>query len=266
MALPYHAPVTMTDLVHLDRRDDGVALVVLTNGKVNSLSQALLSELRAVARALTDDPPGAVVVTGGDRIFAAGADIAEFGGPEVAGRITAAFHDTLDVIAAIPRFVIAAVSGYALGGGCELALACDYRIAGTRAVFGQPEILLGIIPGGGGTQRLARLVGPSRAKELCITGRQVKAQEALDIGLADEIVGEDPMPRALELAADIARGALAAQALAKRVIDAGLSMPLADGLAAERDAFVAAFRTDDSRVGVASFLEHGPGKAKFSGR
>ena len=97
-------------------------------------------------------------------------------------------HGALDAIAAIPRFVIASVSGYALGGGCELALACDYRIAGPRAVFGQPEILLGIIPGGGGTQRLARQVGPSRAKELCITGRQVKADEAVAIGLADEVV------------------------------------------------------------------------------
>ena len=135
-------------------------------------------ELRDAAGELTADPPGAVVVTGGERIFAAGADISEFGGPDEAGPITAGFHDALDAIAAIPRFVIAAVSGYALGGGCELALACDYRIAGPRAVFGQPEILLGIIPGGGGTQRLARLVGPSRAKELCLTGRQVKAEEA----------------------------------------------------------------------------------------
>ena len=116
----------------------------------------------------------------------------------------------------MPRFVIAAVSGYALGGGCELALACDYRIAGPRAVFGQPEILLGIIPGGGGTQRLARLVGPSRAKELCLTGRQVKAEEALRIGLADEVVDEDPMARALELAAEVASGPLVAQALPSR--------------------------------------------------
>ena len=126
--------------------------------------------------------------------------------------------------------MIAAVSGYALGGGCELALACDYRIAGERAVFGQPEILLGIIPGGGGTQRLARVVGASRAKELCLTGRQVKAEEALRIGLADEVVpGDELEARALALAAEVARGALVAQALAKRAIDEGLGLPLERG-------------------------------------
>ena len=256
----------MPELLTLDRRDDGVAVVTLANGKVNALSQALLRELRAAADELTVDPPGAVVVTGGERIFAAGADISEFGGPDEAGPITTAFHETLDAVAGIPRFVIAAVSGYALGGGCELALACDYRIAGPRAAFGQPEILLGIIPGGGGTQRLARVVGPSRAKELCLTGRQVKAEEALSIGLADEAVDGDPTGRAIELGAEVARGPLAAQAIAKRVIDAGLSGSLAEGLALERQGFVEVFRTEDSQVGVASFLEFGPGKAVFQGR
>ncbi len=236
------------------------------NGKVNALSQALLAELWAAAGELTADPPGAVVITGGERIFAAGADISEFGGADEAVPIATGIHGALDAVAAIPRFVIASVSGYALGGGCELALACDYRIAGPRAVFGQPEILLGIIPGGGGTQRLARLVGPSRAKELCITGRQVPAAEALRIGLADEVVDEDPMARALELAAEVARGPRQAQALLKGVIDGGLSMPLADGLRAEQAAFVEVFGTEDSRIGVASFLEHGPGKATFTGR
>ncbi|MET0145645.1 MAG: enoyl-CoA hydratase-related protein [Ilumatobacteraceae bacterium] len=256
----------MAELLTLDRRDDGVAVITLANGKVNALSGALLAELRAAADDLTTNPPGAVVVTGGARIFAAGADISEFGGADEAGPITAAFHGALDAVAAIPRFVIAAVSGYALGGGCELALACDYRVAGPRAVFGQPEILLGIIPGGGGTQRLARLVGASRAKELCLTGRQVKADEAGRLGLVDEVVDDDPMARALELAAEVARGPLIAQALTKQVIDDGLSMSLTDGLLAERAAFVEVFGTDDSRTGVASFLEHGPGKATFVGR
>lgn len=254
-------------LVRLERRADGVAVITLDHPKVNALSVALLGRLGAIAAELTADPPGAVVVTGGPRIFAAGAQIDEFGGPEEAAVITRAFHEALDALAALPRFVIAAVSGYALGGGCELALACDYRIAGERAVFGQPEILLGIIPGGGGTQRLARTVGASRAKELCLTGRQVKADEALRIGLADEVVpGDELEGRALALAAEVARGALVAQALTKQAIDEGLGLPLERGLAVERELFEASFRSEDSRIGVASFLEHGPGKAAFTGR
>ena len=257
----------MAELLTLERRPDGVALLTLANGKVNALSTGLLAEIRDAAADLTADPPGAVVITGGDRLFAAGADISQFGGPDEAATIGAAFHDALDAVAAIPRFVIAAVSGYALGGGCELALACDYRIASEKAVFGQPEILLGIIPGGGGTQRLPRLVGAGRAKEMCLTGRQVRADEALRIGLADEVVAPESLTeRALALAAEVAAGALSAQAICKRVIDAGLDAPLADGLSLERDAFVEVFHTDDARIGVASFLEHGPGKAAFTGR
>jgi len=255
----------MAELLTLEQRDDGVAVLTLRNGKVNALSGALVAELHEAAAELTVAPPGAVVVTGGERIFAAGADISEFGGADEAARITATIHGALDALAEVPRFVIASVSGYALGGGCELSLACDYRIAGPRAVFGQPEILLGVIPGGGGTQRLSRLVGPSRAKELCITGRQVKADEALRIGLADEVVDGDPFERALELAGEIAKGPLTAQALTKQAVDGGLSMSLADGLLLERELFVEVFHTDDSQTGVQSFLEHGPGKATFTG-
>ena len=255
----------MASLIDLQRRDNGVAVMTLQNGKVNALSGALVAELHDAARSLTDDPPGAVVVTGGEKIFAAGADISEFGGPDVAARITESIHGALDALAAVPRFVIASVSGYALGGGCELAIACDYRVAGPRAVFGQPEILLGVIPGGGGTQRLSRLVGASRAKELCLTGRQVKAEEALRIGLADEVVEGDPFERALELAAEVAKGPLTAQALTKRAIDEGVSKSLTDGLLLEREVFVEVFQTEDSQTGVKSFLEHGPGKATFTG-
>lgn len=257
----------MGELVLLERRDDGVALVTLNNPKVNALSQALLSDLHAVALELTANPAGAVVITGGERLFAAGADISEFGGAEAGRAIGEGFHRALNAVAAIPRFVIAAVSGYALGGGCELSLACDYRIAGERAVFGQPEILLGIIPGGGGTQRLARAVGNSRAKELMVTGRQVKAEEALRIGLADEVVpGEELLGRALALAAEVAKGAVQATAMVKRAVDEGTSLPLADGLALEVDLFEAVFRTEDSQIGVQSFLANGPGKAEFTGR
>jgi enoyl-CoA hydratase/carnithine racemase len=256
----------MGELVLVERRPDGVAVVTLNNPKVNALSQAMLGELQAVAEELTTNPPGAVVVTGGERIFAAGADISEFGDAEQARRITAGFHAALNAVAKIPRFVVAAVSGYALGGGCELALACDYRIVGERAVFGQPEVLLGIIPGGGGTQRLPRLIGSSKAKEMMITGRQVKAEEALRIGLADELVPSEALhERALALAAEVANGALQAQALIKRAVDDGLDAPLADGLKLERDLFEAIFHSSDSQVGVRSFVEHGPGKAQFTG-
>ena len=255
------------ELVRVERFDDGVAVVTLDNPKVNALSQAVLARLAEVAADLTADPPGAVVITGGERLFAAGADISEFGGPDEADRIGAGFHRALDAVAAIPRFVIAAVSGYALGGGCELALACDYRIAGEKAVFGQPEVLLGIIPGGGGTQRLSRAVGASRAKEMMITGRQVKADEALRIGLADEVVPNDQLhERARALAAEIARGAVVAQGLVKKAVDDGASLPLADALKLENKLFTESFRSDDSRIGVASFLANGPGKAEFTGR
>jgi enoyl-CoA hydratase/carnithine racemase len=257
----------MSNLVLLERRADGVAVVTLNHPKVNALSQALLAELREVALDLTSNPAGAVVITGGERLFAAGADISEFGGVEEGARITRGFHEALDAVAAIPRFVIGAISGYALGGGCELALACDYRIGGEKAVLGQPEVLLGIFPGGGGTQRLPRLVGPSRAKEIMITGRQVRSEEALRIGLLDEVVPNEQLhERAFALAAEVAKGARQAQALTKAAVDRGLDVSLADGLLIERTLFAEVFATDDSQIGVKSFLEHGPGKASFTGR
>ena len=255
------------DIVLLDRRADGVAVVTLNSPKVNALSTQLLARLKEIADDLTSNPAGAVVLTGGDRLFAAGADISQFGGPDEAREIGGAFHAALNAFADIPSFTIAAVSGFALGGGCELSMACDYRIAGTKAVFGQPEILLGIIPGGGGTQRLPRLVGASRAKEMMITGRQVKSEEALRIGLADEVVEpEQLMPRALELAASVASGATQATRLIKQAVDRGIETDLASGLALELELFEDVFRTEDSRIGVKSFLENGPGKAQFTGR
>ena len=257
----------MYELVSLERLEDGVAVLTLKNGKVNALSVELVTEIHRAADELAADLPAAVVVTGGERIFAAGADISQFGGPEEAGPISATIHGAIDAVAALPRFVIAAVGGFALGGGCELALGCDYRVASERAVFGQPEILLGIVPGGGGTQRLPRLVGPSRAKELCITGRQVKADEALRIGLADEVVPHDDLhTRALELAGEVANGPAVGQGIAKRLVDEGLDLPLPDALKHEQAGFVEVFGTDDSQIGVKSFLENGPGKAQFTGR
>jgi enoyl-CoA hydratase len=259
--------MTSPILVDLERRDDGVAVLRLDNPKVNALSVELLRQLEAMAEGLTADPPGAVVVTGGDRLFAAGADISEFGGPDEAKRIGGQFLAALNAVADIPRATIAAVSGVALGGGCELALACDFRIASTRARFGQPEILLGIIPGGGGTQRLPRLIGPARAKDMIFTGRQVDADEALRIGLVDEIVEPDALhERALERAAALAKGAVLAQGLAKRAVDRGLDITLNGGLDLEQQLFVEVFTSEDAKTGVASFLENGPGKAEFRGR
>ena len=253
--------------VNLERRDDGVALVTLDRPKMNAMSRELLTELRDVAQSLIDDPPGAVVVWGGERVFAAGAEISEFGGPDEAREIGGLFRDALGVVAAIPRFVIAAVTGYALGGGCELALACDWRIAADDARLGQPEILLGIIPGGGGTQRLPRLVGVARAKEIMITGRQVGAEEALRIGLVDELAPKaEVLDRALTKAADVARGAVVAQGFIKAAVDEGTETTLAYGLDREGDLFEKVFGTADSQIGVRSFLENGPGKATFTGR
>jgi enoyl-CoA hydratase len=266
------------ELVRLERGDDGVAVVTLDNGKVNALSVALLQRLREVAEELTAEPPGAVVITGGDRIFAAGAQITEFlDDPDAPpsrvadqNRLTAqghAFLTALNAVAAIPRATIAEIAGFALGGGCELALACDFRIASEKAKLGQPEILLGIIPGGGGTQRLTRLVGPAKAKDLVFTGRQVKADEALAMGLVDEVVpAEELTDHVRAKAADLAKGAVLSQALAKRAIDEGLDRSLAEALALEQELFLASFATDDAATGINAFLEQGPGHAEFSGR
>jgi enoyl-CoA hydratase/carnithine racemase len=253
--------------VRLERRDDGVAVLRLDRPKVNALSRVLLAQLRDAADELAADPPGAVVVTGGDRAFAAGADIAEFGGPREATEIGGLFRDALGAVAAIPRFTIAAITGVALGGGCELALACDWRICADNARLGQPEILLGIIPGGGGTQRLPRLIGAARAKEIILTGRQVRAEEALRIGLVDEVVAPAEVnERALAKAAELAAGAVVAQGYAKSAVDEGVETTLAWGLDREQELFTKVFETEDSQIGVRSFLDSGPGTATFTGR
>jgi enoyl-CoA hydratase/carnithine racemase len=252
--------------VTVTRRDDGVALIRLDRPKANALSAEVLTQLRTVALGLCDDPPGAVVLWGGERIFAAGADIAQLdgGGPET---VVENFHRALAALTSIPRAVIAAINGYALGGGLELALGCDLRVCAENSKLGVPEILLGVIPGGGGTQRLARLVGTGRAKELVFTGRQVLADEALAMGLVDRVVPKaEVLDAALSWAGQLAAGAVVAQGLAKRAIDEGIDAPLEVGLALERDAFLAAARTEDAQHGITSFLENGPGKATFVGR
>ena len=162
---------------------------------------------------------------------------------------------------------MAAVTGYALGGGLEVAVGADRRIAGENAKLGFPEILLGIFPGGGGTQRVARLVGPSRAKDLIYTGRMVTAQEALEIGLVDEVVPADEVyARSVEYASQFAAGPALALAAAKKAVDNGLEVDLRTGLDIESELFAATFASEDARNGMASFVENGPGKATFTGR
>ena len=255
-------------LVLVQPQPGGVALLRLNRPPLNPLSEALLTALTAEAHALAADAEvKAVVVAGSDRAFAAGADIEEFGTPDDARTVSHNFRTACMALGAIPRPVIAAISGFALGGGLELALACDLRIAGDSARLGQPEILLGIIPGGGGTQRLPRLVGPSRAKELIWSGRQVRADEALAIGLVDRVVPAAELETAaLAWATELASGAVVAMGLAKRAIDHGLDGSLDAGLREETAAFAEVFATEDAETGIASFKAIGPGKASFSGR
>lgn len=176
-------------------------------------------------------------------------------------------QESFQAVATLPQPVVAAVTGYALGGGCELALCADLRVAGERATLGQPEVLLGVIPGLGGSQRLPRLIGPSRAKDLILTGRYVGAQEAAAMGLVDRVVPDDEvLEAALALARGFAAGAPLALAAAKRAIDQGLDVDLATGCQIERLEFAGLFATEDRTIGMQSFLADGPGKATFTGR
>ena len=254
-------------LVQLERRD-GIALLRLNRPPLNPLSTALLDEIAAHGIALAADADvKAVVVTGNEKALAAGADVTEFTEPGAAPRVTAAFRGAFDALGSIPRPVIAAIEGFALGGGFELALACDLRVGGDGARLGFPDIQLGIFPGAGGTQRLARLVGPARAKDLIWSGRHVKADEALALGLVDRVVpAGGAVDAALEWATSLGAGAVVAMGIAKRVIDDGFDLPLATALDLEAVGFAEVFETEDATTGINSFLVDGPGKAKFSGR
>jgi len=255
-----------SEFVAVERRDDGVTLVRLDRPKLNTLSTAMLAQVRAVFSGLAQEPPGAVVLWGGPRVFAAGADVIEFSDPGAPALVAAGFQAATEAISALGSVTIAAITGYALGGGLELALACDLRVVADDARMGQPEILLGIIPGGGATQRLPRLVGPARAKDIILTGRQVTADEALRIGLADRVVpAADVLDESLRLGSELARGARVAQMLAKRLIDSASQTTLGQGIDHESRSFVSVFDTDDARHGIDSFLEHGPGRARFTG-
>ncbi|MCZ4500610.1 MAG: short chain enoyl-CoA hydratase [Marmoricola sp.] len=249
---------------------DGVATLRLDRPKMNALDVQMQEEIRAAAAEATDrDDVKAVVIYGGERVFAAGADVKEMADMSHTDMIkrSAGLTTAFTAVAKIPKPVVAAITGYALGGGCELALCADIRIAADNATLGQPEILLGIIPGAGGTQRLSRLVGPSRAKDIIFSGRFVKADEALAIGLVDRLVPTDEVySAAVAWASQFSNAATYAVRAAKESIDRGLEVDLETGLEIERQQFAALFATEDRMIGMGSFVENGPGKAEFKGR
>jgi enoyl-CoA hydratase/carnithine racemase len=249
--------------------DAAVGTIRLDRPKMNALNVQVQEEIRAAAIEATDrDDVKAVVIYGGERVFAAGADIKEMADMSYTDMVkrSGPLQSSLGAVARIPKPVVAAITGYALGGGCELALCADIRIAADNATLGQPEILLGIIPGAGGTQRLTRLVGPSRAKDLIFTGRFVKADEALAIGLVDKVVpAESVYDEALAWAKQFSGAASYAIRAAKESIDRGSEVDLETGLEIERQQFAALFATEDRTIGMTSFVENGPGKAEFVG-
>jgi enoyl-CoA hydratase/carnithine racemase len=247
---------------------DGIGTIQLNRPPMNALNIEIQEGIRSAAAAMTaDDEVRAVIVYGGEKVFAAGADVKEMATMSYvdmanrAGPLTAA----LDEVARIPKPVVAAITGYALGGGCELALACDWRVAASEAKLGQPEINLGIIPGAGGTQRLPRLIGPAKAKDLIMSGRMIGAEEALAIGLVDRVVpAADVYRSAVEMVSQYVSGPVRALRAAKLAIDGGLSMDLAAGLVWESQLFAALFATEDQTEGMTAFVEKR--KPKFTGR
>ncbi|MGH3192082.1 MAG: enoyl-CoA hydratase/isomerase family protein [Streptosporangiaceae bacterium] len=258
----------MSEFVRLEVTG-GIATIRLDRPKVNALNDQVTAELAlAASAAAASDEARAVILYGGPRVFAAGADIGQMAEADYAAMAVRStrLQAAVGLIAAIPKPVVAAITGYALGGGLEVALAADFRVVGESAKLGQPEILLGVIPGAGGTQRLPRLVGPAKAKDIVFTGRQVGAAEALAIGLADLVVPDaDVFDAAREMMARYATGPALALRAAKQAIDNGLNVDLATGLEIERVHFAALFGTEDQRAGMSSFLANGPGKATFTG-
>lgn len=249
---------------------DRIGTIRLDRPPMNALDTQMQEELRAAAAEVTSrDDIRAVVIYGGAKVFAAGADVKEMADMtyvdmvDRAGALSSAF----DAVARIPKPTVAAITGYALGGGCELALTADFRVAAEDVKLGQPEILLGVIPGAGGTQRLARLVGPARAKDIVFSGRFVPADEALSIGLVDRVVPAIQVyDAAISVVQQYVDGPAVALRAAKAAIDGGLDMDLASGLRWESQLFASLFATEDRAIGMQSFVEHGPGKARFTGR
>jgi enoyl-CoA hydratase len=245
--------------------EGGVALITIDRPPANAIGREVVAGLRAaVAGAAAGGEARALVITGaGGRFFAAGADVSEF--PSAGGEVAVAGQQLTLEIERSPLPSIAAINGIALGGGCEIALACDIRIAASTARLGQPEINLGIIPGWGGTQRLVRVVGQGRAMPLLLTGDAVDAETALSLGLVTQVVDPgDLTDAALALAGTLAAKAPLAVAATKRAVLEGMPLPIAEALEVERREFAALFDTADTREGVAAFLEKR--KPTWSGR
>jgi enoyl-CoA hydratase/carnithine racemase len=261
--------MAMGEFVRLEV-EDGVGTIRIDRPKMNALNVQVQEEIRAcAAEAAERDDVRAVIVYGGERVFAAGADVkemAEMSYTDMVAR-SGGLQSAFTAVAKIPKPVVAAVTGYALGGGCELAMCADVRIAGEGATLGQPEVLLGVIPGAGGTQRLARLVGPAKAKDIIFTGRFVQAEEALRIGLVDQVVADDQVYAAARTwASQFSAAASFALRAAKESVDRGIETDLETGLEIERVQFAALFATEDRTTGMRSFVDSGPGKAEFRGR
>ncbi len=260
----------MGEFVNVSVDEEGVGTVRLDREPVNALNGQVWAEFgEAAARCETDDAIGAVVLWGGPKVFAAGADIKEMreqSFQEFFATAGAGLQGALKRLARMQKVVIAAINGYALGGGCELALTADFRYAADNARLGQPEILLGIIPGAGGTQRLSRLVGVARAKEIVFSGGFYSAEDCLAMGLVDRVFPADEVyPRAVEAARRYAKGPFALR-MAKKAIDEGIEMDLDSALRLETTLFASTFATDDARIGLDSFVDNGPGKATFTRR
>lgn len=259
----------MAEFVRLDV-DGAIGTILLDRPPVNALNRQVQDEIEAAAKEASERADvRAVIVYGGQKAFAAGADIKEFNQMSHADMVARAhgLSGSITAVANIPKPTVAAVTGPALGGGLELALACDLRIAADNVKLGQPEILLGIIPGAGGTQRLPRLIGPSKAKDIIFSGRFVLAEEALQIGLVDQVVAPDDVYSAAQKwAGQFAGGPAIALQAAKAAIDGGLDSDLGNGLRLESHLFAGLFATEDRTAGMASFIENGPGKATFTGK
>ena len=256
----------MGEFVTVSTDDEGVATLRLDRAPVNALNSQIWGELAEAAQEITDDDSiGAVVMWGGPKVFAAGADIKQMQGMDFQEFFArgGALQRAFDALARMPKPTIAAINGYALGGGCELTMTADFRYAADNAKLGQPEIKLGVIPGAGGTQRLTRLVGIQKAKEIVYGGGMYSAEECLAMGLVDKVFPADEVyDKAVEAAREYARGPYALR-MAKKAIDEGIEMGLDEALRLETTLFTACFATEDRSIGMDSFVAEGPGKAKF---